>query len=599
MGPLGRIGLAFCLWAAAFSSAGAQPLRGITGLSKQMSRAVDFYEKGMDLEAMDRFMEILVKGDPLERPMANEYLNMLTQRLAIGATFRNPATPPGAVVHDLRARRPSATVRTTPPPARRLPPSAVRPEGAGPLRSQGLSRGDRGVMRREIESKIRNRTRVLLNQLRKYQDLEIRMANSRLPRAIGIPADLIFSPGTRFKREAKPILSLLSHLIFSLGATQVVILPERAMLGDAKIMDLRRTMGISSHFLRSGIAPPRIRVNLLSSQVDVPRDMRAFAGIMLLFVYNQPLTLSTENSIGTDSGPPISLGASPREIDPRQDEGMIVEFSVVEPPAGLMSWRFQLFGPGKKGADLVPLQEVRGSQPVFHQIYWNGRKKYFGPALAPGRYEGVLTATDLRNRSRKRHLWLTVKGRPARPVVVKKSKIPPARLKARKSRRGRRLTSRRKRGKTITRRGSRRSARRRPRRRKPSKKILGTGEASRVSTPKPAAKTPPADRPSRSGAVNYQVGFQSNTPNITQDGENILGRVADTMHYYPLDNINLVGYANSGEANAETLANDRAQLVAKLLVERHGMKRERIRVQTKITESPMSKVEIYITAGGI
>ncbi|MEE8425253.1 MAG: OmpA family protein, partial [Elusimicrobiota bacterium] len=587
------------LWAAAFSSAGAQPTGNIIGLSKNMSRAVHFYEKGMDLEAMDMFMEILVKGDPLERPMANEYLNLLTQRMAIGATFLHPATPPGVIVDDVRPRRPSATVKNTLPPARRLPPSSVRAEGAGPLRSQGISRGDRGVMRREIEGKIRNRTRVLLNQLRKYQDLEVRMANSRLPRAIGIPAGLLFDSGTRFKREAGKILSLMSHLIFSLGATQILILPERAMLGDAKIMDMRRTMGISSHFLKAGIAPPRVRVNLLSSQVDVPRDMRDFTGIMILFVYNQPLTLSTESTIGTESGPPISLGASPGIIDPRKDEGMIVEFSVVEPPAGLMSWRFQLFGPGNKGGDLVPLQEVRGSQPVFHQIYWNGRKKYFGPALAPGRYEGVLTATDLRNRSRKRHLWLKVEGRRAAPVVVKKSKIPPARLKKRRSRKGRRLTSRRKRGRTITRRSSRkrrgtRSARRRPRRtarKKPAKEILSQGDASR-------RKTPPVERPTRGGAVNYQVGFVSNTPNITQDGENILGRVADTMHYYTLDNINLVGYANSGETNAETLANDRAKLVAKLLVERHGMKRERIRVQTKVTDSPAPKVEIYITAGG-
>ena len=72
----------------------------------------------------------------------------------------------------------------------------------------------------------------------------------------------------------------------------------------------------------------------------------------------------------------------------------MIEFSVQDPPAGLVSWRFQLLEPSEGGAsDLAPLQEVLGGSPVFHQIYWNGRRNYFGSPLAPGRYDAVLTAT--------------------------------------------------------------------------------------------------------------------------------------------------------------------------------------------------------------
>ncbi|MCM2305465.1 MAG: hypothetical protein NDJ72_12225, partial [Elusimicrobia bacterium] len=54
---------------------------GGAGLSRPMQIAVRFYEQGEDIQAMDRFMEILTKGDPSERSMANEYINLITHRM--------------------------------------------------------------------------------------------------------------------------------------------------------------------------------------------------------------------------------------------------------------------------------------------------------------------------------------------------------------------------------------------------------------------------------------------------------------------------------------------------------------------------------------
>jgi outer membrane protein OmpA-like peptidoglycan-associated protein len=576
----------------------AQPMKDVTGLTKQMNMAIKNYEKGDDLEAMDLFMEILVKGDPVERPMANEYLNLLTQRMALGAKFDAKLPPRATVIEEVQPQVTQAGVRVPRPrrPAalpKRAPSKSLR-------RSQGkLSKSDRAVMRREIEAKITNRTRVLLGRLRKYQDLNVRMANSRRPRAIGIPAGMLFESGTRFKKDAAAILKLLEHLVFSLGATQVVILPERALQGDSKILDMRRTMGISSHLLRAGVAPARVRVNLLSSQVEVPRDMLNFSGVLVLFIYNQPLQLNTESAIGTQAGPPISLGVSPSNLDPRKGEGTIIEISVLEPPAGLMSWRFQLLGPGVEAeGDLVPIQEVKGSAPVFHQIYWNARSRYFGAELAPGRYEAVLTATDLRNRTRKVRKWLKVSGTRVKAVAKKAPRaaatssgagLPPATLPGAPTR---------KRGRTMSKR------KRRPRRtrRKKVTRKKASATVKRTATPKPApVKTPQAAEQAaapRSNTVNYTIPFSKDTANIKPRGENTLTRVADTMHYYPLDNINLVGYASSGEPDAQGLARRRAELVTKLLVEKHSMKRDRIRLQQKIVDATAPKVEVYISRGG-
>jgi len=615
------------------SSSGGDSRSSQPALTKTMRLAIDLYQKGRDLEAMDRFMEILVKGDPTERPLANRYLNRITKRMAIGTRMpeKDPEGP--TVIEDGPARAGEGYSEDAPsrggtPPARivgetperpvrgesldsPLPPAPIQAEDRPERSPRNLSRADKRLMKTEIEGKIKSRTRVLLGRLRKYEDLTVRMANSRLPRAVGIPPKLLFSEGTKFNSDAGKVLEIFTDLVFSLGATQIVILPEGAILNDAKIIDMRRTMAISSHLVRSGVAPPRVQVNLLSNQVDIPRDLNNFKGILVLFVYNQPLTLSSEDDTGGKAGPPISLGISPPEIDPKEGEGTIIEFSVVEPPAGLMSWRFQLLGPAEKaGDDLIPLQEVKGSAPVFHQIYWNGRRKYFGSVLAAGRYECVLTATDMRNRSQKKRVWISVKGAPppappppaaktasSEPPSLRAKGPPPASLAPRKS-------------------STRRRSRRRPRRRSSSSRSrksatgpAGTAPAAAAQpAPKAAAvqvggsaaprKAPTETSQARAGAVNYQVFFSRNTSNITRDGENILTRVAETMHYYPLDNINLVGYAYEGEGDAVKLSERRADLVSRLLVERHGMKPSRIKVKAKVVDYEATKVEIYIVAGG-
>lgn len=70
-----------------------------TGQSRAMKTAIMFYEKGDDMQAMDRFMDILVKGDPGERASANEYLNLITHRMNVGSKdFKRPAPPPSTQV---------------------------------------------------------------------------------------------------------------------------------------------------------------------------------------------------------------------------------------------------------------------------------------------------------------------------------------------------------------------------------------------------------------------------------------------------------------------------------------------------------------------
>ena len=610
--------------------------------SKQMQMAIKLYEDGNDLDAMDRFMDVLVRGDPSERPLANEYLNMITQRMSMGGALdaKNLAPKPAPAVVEKATEKPRSAPRgkSSDEVAMSIPSPAALSRPARPrrIKDEGPSGSDRVLMKREIETRIQDQAKAAVEKLKRYEDIRVQMANSRVPRGIAIPADLLFDSGVQFKKDAAKVLGILSELIFSLGATQVIILPEGAVVGNAKILDMRRTMGISSHFFKAGVAPPRIRVNLLTNQVDIPRELQEFRGILLVFLYNQPLQLSTDSSIDEQGGPPISLGAQPAAIDPASGDGAIIEFSVVEPPAGLSSWRFQLLGPGeRKGDDMIILQEVKGSAPVFHQIFWNGRKNYFGEPYAPGQYEAVLTATDLKRRIRKKHLWISVDGpapepeKPAKPkpgeTLVAKASPPPADLTAEeegpadeeeavdkkpaasaKTPKGRKAApaqQAKKKGKTI-----KAAKRAEP---EPPKVEAEEPASPAEPEPKPApkkgveigAKTPPKSSadpnlPQHSNVVNFQVVFVRNTLNMAQDSENTLTRVADTMEMYPRDKIQMVGYAFSSESDPAGLAKKRADFVKDRLTKNYRMDPAIFNEpQTQVSEVESYKVEIYIVKG--
>ncbi|MBI5242599.1 MAG: hypothetical protein HY922_02810 [Elusimicrobia bacterium] len=632
----------------------------VSGYGKQMRMAIRDYENGNDLAAMDRFMDVLVNGDPSERPMANDYLNRITQRMSNIGEVRRQA-PQAAVIESYGKQTPRSPV--SPGQVQERPEGPPSQEDLRPRMTEGeLSSSDRTVMKREIEAKIQNQARLSVDKLKRYEDIRVQMATSRAPRAIAIPADLLFDDGIQFKRDAGKILDILTELVFNLGATQVAILPEGAIIGNAKILDMRRTMGISSHLYKAGLAPSRIRVNLLPTQVDVPREMQDFRGILLIFLYNQPLHLASQSALDERGGPPVSLGAWPPSIDPRNGEGTIIEFSVIEPPPGLMSWRFQLLGPGeRRGEDFVTLQEVKGSAPVFHQIYWNGRKSYFGQPYPPGQYEAVLSATDLKNRARKKHLWVTLEGaprpkppKPETPLVAKavkpKPEAQPSDLPSVEEQQGESEEEEEAAVKAAAKAVSDAKPKRaqppaqkkgkQPKTQKKPEAELGPKVEAEETVEKPAKPEEPAEKPAKPegtaekptskkgveiggskpgatesaksgaaakpadpdqpqhpGVVNFQVAFVRNSVNMAQDSEPVLGHVADTMELYPLDKINLVGYAFSGEADAAGLAQKRADFVKRRLVEQYRMKAEMIQTQTQVTDNESFRVEVYIVRG--
>lgn len=627
----------------------------LNGMSRQMRFAIRLYDRGDDVQAMDKFMEVLTQGDPAERSMANEYINLITHRMNTGerglarpTSLRRNETVVEAADPDkepARAPRPQAAPEVVveregvadapaalaaaprperptvaPPPA---PPKRYYAEEAAPQ-----PEANKALMKKEIRAKLRNALETSLRELRGHEDIRLLMLENGDPQALAVPSPKLFQSGIAFHKDATPVLDALTRLVFSLGSAQVVILPEGTAIGDAKVLDMRRTMGLSSHFYQAGVAPPRVRVNLLNTQVEIPKPLRDFRGIVILFQYNQPLPLTVDSAFGEEAGPPISLGVFPATLRPDRGEGAVIELSVQDPPAGLVSWKFQLLRPSSAdGRDLAPLQEVVGGSPVFHQIFWNGRQNYFGAPLPSGRYECVLTATDGRNRQRTLHRWIQLQGAssvPERqlgpleaagaPSADLPQAPPPKSSELIKEGAGKPQAMQVAERKSVPKRKAGRSAAKKKKqeakKEAPDKQTAEPAADSTEGSPvertatdaqavgggAPAAPAAPvaASKPQPGG---YKLDFNPGSHQLTPEGEKRLARIAETMAYYPLESLRVTGYAVPSEAQAEQLAQRRAQMVAGLLINKYQIEPKKIRVSSAVAPSQGPRVQADFVKG--
>lgn len=589
--------------AAVFPASAAAEEEELEGLSRGMRQGIHFYEQREDGLAMERFMEVLTRGEPSERALANEYLNLITQRMNSGgkspeAPAASVAKPRLVVPSEPAPPRSRSSKKQIPEPPReeapkkeevvveaddlkpvpvRRPRSEAAEEDEPPQPQPRKVKVDKALMAVEIRAKIRSRREGHLKRLKETEDIQVVLLENGDPQAVGIPTPLFFQSGTSFQKGAGPILEDLAGLAYTLSGAQILVLPEGTAVGDAKVLDMRRTMGISAHLYSAGIAPARVKVNLLNNQIEIPKALRDFKGIMILFAYNQPINLVVESPIADSAGPPLSLGVYPPGLDPAKDEGVIVEFSVQDPPSGLVSWKFQLLQPAVGEDELAPLQEVLGGGPVFHQIYWNARKNYFGGAMPPGRYECVLTATDGKNRQRTLHRWIQVAEPPASRAAAPVAGAPPRGAGAPKAELGGAGMA-----PLLSGAGPKAPAAK-PRR----------SRRSRRSAPEAAA---PAGGEGESGK-SFAVDFSPEQADLPAEASAVLEKAAKAALARPDSRIELMGYAHSAEPEAAALAQKRAQAVAGALINQYKVEPARVQVRSAVAESPVSQVQIRIASG--
>src|SRR3989339_360875 len=87
-----------------FSELPAQP-DSRAGLSRSTEQAIRLYHEGQDNEAMDRFMDILVKGTPSEKSLANSYISRITLRMNTGIPSQKDPGTDGGVLKEVESAK--------------------------------------------------------------------------------------------------------------------------------------------------------------------------------------------------------------------------------------------------------------------------------------------------------------------------------------------------------------------------------------------------------------------------------------------------------------------------------------------------------------
>ncbi|MEA3306890.1 MAG: hypothetical protein U9Q34_03795, partial [Elusimicrobiota bacterium] len=355
----------------------SQSRKSYDGLSRNMEQAIRLYHNGQDNEAMDRFMDILIKGTPSEKSLANDYISKITLRMNSGVSY------PGQPASQGSAATFSQGAVSSPKNTYVAPGTSNIPLGMKQVDHYAAANSEerRELIEKRIKSKIAAIRNSVLLKLNKSKAVKIYM-ESGVPKALSLNTKYLFSKGTAFKAGSTSILADISGLLFAMGKSHCLILPEGTIEGDAKIVNIRRALALNSYLIERGLSSSRIDVNLIGSDINLPSKLRDIRGLVILFDSETVFNLEPPKE-GRDQGPQISLGVFPTSIATYENEGAIIEFSVFKTPFGSPTWKFQIFQL-RDNKSMFLVKEIGGHGDQYHQSFWNGKKDFFGEAYEPG-----------------------------------------------------------------------------------------------------------------------------------------------------------------------------------------------------------------------
>ncbi len=574
------------------------------GLTRSMEQAIRLYHEGNDNDAMDRFMDILVRGTPSEKSLANDYISKITLRMNTGVkTVKDPGLDVGTIKEAGGSIQ--APVQTQ--QSARLDQTPSEEEALA--QDEPQARKERVTSR--INEKMIEMRRTILLELDKSSAVKIYMGDS-MPKAITINSQYFFTNETVFKANAAADLSNLAGLIFTLGKANILILPEGTVEADVKIRSIRQAIALNSYLVSRGISQSRIDLNLTGADVKFPKELTSVSGMVILFNYDRVPKLM-ESSDAQSKGPKVSLGIYPTAISVQKNEGALVEFSVFESPVGKPSWKFEIFSVQPDNS-IISLQKMEGYGPQYNQSYWNGRKNFFGTAYPSGKYLFSVTATDPEGRETNLRRLLIVKPSPEEQKALQTER-PAAKSAAASKQAGASGQAKVVKGKKLPLNKGKAAFKGGASGLKAG--VKGKGKLAPLTKKKPAAarvpkkvstasaeESAPKDetvsleggaqesQTEFSGQVSYKIYFREETAIVTANSEKKLAQVAETMGYYPMAKIKLIGYAYSGEANSETMAQNRVNYVSMRLSSKYKIEKDRMDISTQISDAPKSIVEI-------
>ncbi len=262
----------------------------------------------------------------------------------------------------------------------------------------------------------------LAAKLNKREGVNVYYRNGKID-AIDIDSDVIFlDDNITFSKEGKEVLEDVYALMLLSEEPTFVLLPPGSYTDEVNLQGVRQTVALNSYLVNMGLSPAKVNFNMGLVNEQPPAKFSNLEGVSIVFDYDNKPNLYNKVS-DSNSYPVLSLGMYPDKITPALNEGMVIDFSVIETSAPIQDWKLQIIQHASDGKYYI-VRQVSGTGSVYTQIFWNGKKQFFGPILPAGKYTLMLRATDKKGREKivRRKVELLAEVKQEEPVISKEAK---------------------------------------------------------------------------------------------------------------------------------------------------------------------------------
>ena len=431
---------------------------------EKLETGKQLYGEGKYDQAMDNFIDVFVQGNNEQIAEANQYVNLIHSSMGdvtapkqvpydpslepkddghkgkIMSTEYNPGQQEAAAAASAPEKKPvntqakdtyiyketpaQAPVAAAPAPVAQAPAAAVNAQQKPKeqiIVEDTLPSGDpqrlKELRKEQIDQQVASMTGTIIGKLKKIKGINVYMRGGLID-AIDIDSDLLFMPDKiTYTDQAKDILDNVYSLMVLSGTPSFILLPPGSYTDDVSIQGVRQAVALNSYLINMGVSTAKLSFNMGLTSEQPPAKFSNLEGISIVFDYtatpNLKLKMSPKNTL-----PVLSLGLYPFDsFKPQNNEGMLVDFSVVQSSYPVADWKLQLVQHANNGKYYV-VRQISGNGPAYHQMFWNGRKQYFGQVLPFGVYTVILRAKDVMGREKvvRRKVVLLGKNQ-AKPVM--------------------------------------------------------------------------------------------------------------------------------------------------------------------------------------
>ncbi len=352
------------------------------GYSRQLQQAIRLYEEGKNVDAMDKFMDIMVNGTPEEKAIAQEYLSKITGAPTYqsdAAKYYAPQNYQSSSVQTISGSQSTQPIMET--------KTALSSQKQPVIITQSPQNNLPSIDPENIIKQLRRNLMISLsnsNILKLYMD-----SSNQNPLYIVVKEEKILNENMTFKEEAREELSKLGGLLITLGNVVIDIFPNGSVIGNMKIANIRKASILHSFFTSYGIPQTKLRLDVIGENTNISKQIDDLNGIILAINYAKTVDLVYPelNSVAA------YVGIYPQKINLSKNESAVIEFSAINGKKALSSWKLEMRR--KEKSNIYTIQKIEGNEPIYSQIVFNGREKLIGNPYPSGDYEFYLEVTDL------------------------------------------------------------------------------------------------------------------------------------------------------------------------------------------------------------